>query len=114
MAKAILFIFVGLFSVTKLADAICCESIKSEVEKNVEANKTLCASGSALSPKCCKDIANEVGKYLAAYETLCLKGKKRKVFSYIIYVACSSYEAKLKLCPCVLDKIETVVYQVFS
>ncbi|CAB3990901.1 Hypothetical predicted protein [Paramuricea clavata] len=73
MAKAIFFIFVGLFAVTKLADAICCESIKSEVEKKVEANKTLCASGSALSLKCCKDIANEVGKYLSAYETLCLK-----------------------------------------
>ena len=59
----------------RLADAICCESIKSKVDKKIEANKTLCAPRNILPLNCCKDIANEVEKHVAAYETLCNKGK---------------------------------------
>ena len=73
MAKTIIFIFAAFLSMARLADAICCESIKSEVDKKIEANKTLCAPRNTLP--CCKDIANEVEKHVAAYETLCNKGK---------------------------------------
>ena len=78
MAKTVILIFVGFLSMAKHTGAICCESIKSEVEKKIEANKTLCIPGNTLPQNCCKDIANEVKRHVVAYETLCLKVKKGK------------------------------------
>jgi hypothetical protein len=86
MAKAIILIFATLFCnvviITKHVDAICCDDIKSEVEKKIEANKTLCAPGNTLPRNCCKDIADEVQKHVASYEALCPNiGKYR----YVLY-----------------------------
>jgi hypothetical protein len=76
MAKMIFLIFVGFLPMATLGEAICCDSIKSLVEKKIEANKTLCSAGSTLPPQCCRDIANEVKQYVSAYEALCLKNSK--------------------------------------
>jgi hypothetical protein len=76
MAKMIFLIFVGFLAMATLGEAICCDSIKSLVEKKIEANKTLCGAGSTLPPQCCRDIANMVRQYVDAYETLCLNYSK--------------------------------------
>ena len=60
----------------KHVDAICCDAIKSEVDKKIKANYTLCAPGITLPQNCCKDIANEVEKYMDAYKALCLSTGK--------------------------------------
>ena len=71
MEKSVILIFATLFSMTKHVDAICCDSIKAQIEKKIEAKETLCAPGNTLPQNCCKDIANEVRKHVAAYEALC-------------------------------------------
>ena len=71
MDKTNFLIFAALFFIAKHVDAICCDAIKSEVEKKIKANYTLCASGNTLPQNCCKDIANEVEKYMDAYDALC-------------------------------------------
>jgi hypothetical protein len=76
MAKMIFLIFVGFLAMATLGEAICCDSIKSLVEKKIEANKTLCGVGSKLPPQCCRDIANMVTRYVDAYEALCLNNSK--------------------------------------
>ncbi|CAB3987650.1 Hypothetical predicted protein [Paramuricea clavata] len=72
MAKMIFLIFVVFLPIAALSEAICCDSIKSLVEKKIEANKTLCGAGSTLPPQCCKDIANMVKQFVDAYEAFCL------------------------------------------
>ena len=76
MAKKIL---VGFLSVLKFTGAICCDAIKSNVDKKIEANRTLCTPGNTLPQNCCKDIAKEVERQIAAYETLCSKKGKVEV-----------------------------------
>jgi hypothetical protein len=48
MAKIIIAVFVAFHLTATLSIAICCESIKSLVDKKIEANTTLCAAGSTL------------------------------------------------------------------
>ena len=100
MAKTIIFIFAAFLSMARLADAICCESIKSEVDKKIEANKTLCAPRNTLPLNCCKDIANEVEKHVAAYETLCNKGKIEAnlicTIAYILVISGENFDLSIK------------------
>jgi hypothetical protein len=103
MAKTIIFIFAAFLSMARLADAICCESIKSEVDKKIEANKTLCAPRNTLPLNCCKDIANEVEKHVAAYETLCNKGKIEANLICTIYIYLL-YKAKTLIVACLIKQ----------
>ena len=48
MAKIIIAVFVAFHLTATLSIAICCESIKSLVDKKIESNTTLCAAGNTL------------------------------------------------------------------
>ena len=76
MDRTILLILVTLFFMAKHVDGICCDAIKSEVDKKIKANYTLCAPGNTFPENCCKYIANQVENYVDAYETLCSKTGK--------------------------------------
>ncbi len=74
--------------------------MKSEVDKKIEANKTLCAPRNTLPLNCCKDIANEVEKHVAAYETLCNKGKIEAnlicTIAYILVISGENFDLSIK------------------
>ena len=72
MANTLFFLFAGILCLISHGEAICCEEIKSLMNKKIEANKVLCAPGNNLPPNCCIDILKEVKKYVAAYEAICL------------------------------------------
>jgi hypothetical protein len=79
MDKRVILIIGALFYMVKHVDAICCDAIKTEIEKKIEANKTLCVPGNTLPQNCCKDIANEVQKHVVAYEALCSNTGKYQI-----------------------------------
>ncbi|XP_028416207.1 lactadherin-like [Dendronephthya gigantea] len=64
-------LFASIFCMISHGEAICCEEIKSIMDKKIEAKNTLCAPGHNLPPGCCEDIFKGVEEYIAAYEALC-------------------------------------------
>ena len=72
MANTLFFLFAGILCMISHGEAICCDEIKSLMNKKIEAYKVLCAPGNNLPQGCCMDILKEVRRYVSVYEAMCL------------------------------------------
>ena len=71
MSTTLFLAFFAFLSVTRMAESICCDKIKSEVKKKIHAYETLCSNDTRLSANCCKEIEEEVKDYQLAFQALC-------------------------------------------
>ena len=82
MSTTLFLAFFAFLSVTRMAESICCDKIKSEVKKKIHAYETLCSNDTRFPVNCCKEIQKEVKDYLQAYKDLCTGNGCGKI-SYI-------------------------------
>ncbi len=77
---ALVGILLGFVLQTGIAEAICCDDIRSDVENRTHAFNVLCTKDDPHLGNCCRVIEQDLRKHKLAYRTLCPNHGKTEIF----------------------------------